>query len=274
MDHGRFDRLARAMAAGSSRRSVLRCAAGSVMTSPLALFGISAAAAQGNSNKDKDKDKKDTGSQGNQGGPGASGCRGEGHPCEGNQVCCAGLVCPDAKGETPPGNARRCTKAQNVVTTQTQVCTDDCPQTNQPVLVENKELFGTPPSYWIDVTCTFDAPLYRTVCDCIAYGQSTAPAVRTIALPAADICAVVITDEMRPVAAARPATNEATGGEANAGTGGWPMPMPAAVRSPWAMCAATRPTSPSTPVAVPPRPMPPAATTSWPSPAAGSLCWA
>ncbi len=177
MDHGRFDRLARAMAAGSSRRSVLRCAAGSVMTSPLALFGISAAAAQGNRNKDKDKDKKDTGSQGNQGGPGASGCRGEGHPCEGNQVCCAGLVCPDAKGETPQGNARRCTKAQNVVTTQTQVCTDDCPQTNQPVLVENKELFGTPPSYWIDVVCTFDAPLYRTVCDSIAYGQSTAPAV-------------------------------------------------------------------------------------------------
>jgi hypothetical protein len=29
------------------------------MTSPLALFGISAATAQGNSNKDKDKDTKD-----------------------------------------------------------------------------------------------------------------------------------------------------------------------------------------------------------------------
>jgi hypothetical protein len=109
MDHGQVDRLARALAGGVSRRSVFRRAAGSAMTSPLALFGISAAAAQGN--KDKDKDKKDKGNQGNQGEPGASGCRGEGHPCEGNQVCCAGLVCPAAKGTTPPGNARRCTKA-------------------------------------------------------------------------------------------------------------------------------------------------------------------
>ena len=37
------------------------------------------------------------------------GCRGEGHPCEGNQVemCCWPLVCAD-KGATSPGNARRC----------------------------------------------------------------------------------------------------------------------------------------------------------------------
>ena len=90
MDHEHFDRLARAMVAGVSRRSVLRRAAGSAMTSPLALLGISAAAAQGNSNKDKDKDKKEKGDQGNQGGPGASGCREVGHPCEGNQVCCSG----------------------------------------------------------------------------------------------------------------------------------------------------------------------------------------
>src|SRR3954462_1823275 len=44
MEHGHFDRLARAMAAGVSRRSVLRRAAGSAMTSPLGLVGISAAA--------------------------------------------------------------------------------------------------------------------------------------------------------------------------------------------------------------------------------------
>jgi hypothetical protein len=229
MDHGHLDRLARAMAAGVSRRSVLRRAAGSAMTSPLALFGINAAAAQGNSDKDKDKDKKDKENQGNQGdegGPGASGCRGEGHPCEGNQVCCPGLVCPEAKGSTPPGNARRCTKAETAVTTQTvvnannQVCAGNCAQTNQQaVLVENRERFATPPSYWIDVACNFDAPKYRTVCDCIAYGQPTAPAVKTITLPPADICAVVITEQMQP-AAARPTTTEATGGEANAGTGG------------------------------------------------------
>src|SRR5829696_8682449 len=127
MEHDHFDRIARAMAAGGSRRSMLRRAAGSAMTTPLGLFGISAAAAQGNSNKNKDKDKgkeKDKGNQGiqgDEGAPGASGCRGEGHPCEGNQVCCAGLVCPDEKGTTPPENARRCTKAQTAVTTRTEV---------------------------------------------------------------------------------------------------------------------------------------------------------
>jgi hypothetical protein len=214
MDYEHLDRLARALADGISRRSVLRRAAESAITSPLALVGISATAAQGNKDKDKDKDKKAKGPQGNQGdegSPGASACRGEGHPCEGNQVCCAGLVCPEAKGNTPPGNARRCTKAQTAVTTQTN---------QQTVIVENAASFGTPPSYWIDVSCTFDAPLYQTVCDCIAYGQPTAPAVHTITLPPADICAFVIAEEMRPAGAARTTTNEATGGEANAGTGG------------------------------------------------------
>ena len=55
MDHEHFDRLARAMAAGVSRRSMLRRAAGSAMTSPLALVGDQRAAAQGNKDKDKDK---------------------------------------------------------------------------------------------------------------------------------------------------------------------------------------------------------------------------
>lgn len=32
------------------------------------------------------------------------GCRADGHPCEGNQQCCAGLVC--RVGE--PGNKRQC----------------------------------------------------------------------------------------------------------------------------------------------------------------------
>ena len=70
------------------------------------------------------------------------------------------------------------------------------------------------------MACTYDAPRFRTVCDCIAYGEPAAPAVQTITLPPADICAVVIAEEMRPAGAARTATNEATGGEANAGTGG------------------------------------------------------
>ena len=106
MDYRDFDHLVRSMADGISRRSVLRRVAGSAITSPLALVGISATAAQGTKDKDKDKDKRakeNQGNQGNEGDPGSSACRGEGHPCEGNQVCCAGLVCPEAKGDTPPG---------------------------------------------------------------------------------------------------------------------------------------------------------------------------
>src|SRR5215208_143259 len=192
MEHDHFDRIARALAAGVSRRSMLRRAAGSAMSSPLGLFGISAAAAQGNSNKDKDKDKKkDQGNQGEQGGPGNSGCREAGHPCEGNQVCCAGLVCPEAKGSTPPGNARRCTaasasSAQTVVNANNQVCAGDCAQTNQQtVFVENRERIGTPPSYWIDVGCTYDAAKFQTVCDCVAFGAAEAPPVRKITIPPA-----------------------------------------------------------------------------------------
>jgi hypothetical protein len=200
------------------------------MTSPLGLVGISAAAAQGNSNKNKDKNKeKDKGNQGNQGGaevgPGNSGCRGAGHPCEGNQVCCPGLTC----GQEGPGNAMRCSAGsdtsvetnQTVVNTNNQVCAGDCAQTNQQaVLVENRELFGTPPSYWIDVACNYDAPKYQTVCDCKAFGAPGAPAVHTITLPPADICASVITEEQRPVSGPRTGSNVTTGGEANAGNGG------------------------------------------------------
>src|SRR5215207_9139219 len=232
MEHDHFDRIARAMAAGVSRRSMLRRAASSAMTTPLGLFGISAAAAQGNSNKNKDKDKgkeKDKGNQGNQGGadggPGNSGCRGAGHPCEGNQVCCAGLTC----GPDGPGNALRCSAGsattvetnQTVVNANNQVCAGDCAQTNQQaVLVENRERFGTPPSYWVDVACNYDAGKYQTVCDCKAFGAPGAPAVKTITLPPADICAFVITEEQRPAAAPRTETSVATGGEANAGNGG------------------------------------------------------
>src|SRR5262249_34838868 len=35
----------------------------------------------------------------------APACRKAGHPCEGNQECCEGLVCVDAPG---PGQAARC----------------------------------------------------------------------------------------------------------------------------------------------------------------------
>ena len=249
MEHETFDHLVRTMADRISRRSVLRRAAGSAMASPLGLAGITTAYAQGNG-KDKDKgNKKDKGNQGNQDPPGNSGCRGEGHPCEGNQVCCEGLTC----AVFGPGNALRCgtgtaavapeqiqttqtvvnqTTNQTAVNNNNQVCAGDCAQTNQQVvtmdtnqttLAGTQEFFGVPPTYWVDVACTFEAPLYRTICNCTGRGASGAPPIRKITLSPADICAFVISEETRVERVEeqpREVTNVATGGEANAGTGG------------------------------------------------------
>ena len=121
---------------------------------------------------------------------------------------------------------------QTVVNANNQVCAGNCAQTNQQVvtmdttqttLAGSQAFFGTPPTYWIDVACNFDAPKYRTICDCTGHGAAGAPSVRKITLAPADICAVVISEETRVVEErerTRPTTNEATGGEANAGTGG------------------------------------------------------
>ena len=230
MEHEHFDRIARAMAAGVSRRSVLRRAAGSAMTSPLGLFGISAAAAQGNSNKDKDKGKeKDKGNQGNQGAPGNSGCRGEGHPCEGNQVCCAGLACPEAKGTTPPGNARRCTAAsatsvetnQTVVNANNQVCAGTAPRrTSRRCWSRTGSALARPRA----IGSTWRAPTM------LPSTRRSAIASR-LARPKRRRCArsrcrrpTSAPSSLRRSSGPRgrraPATNEATGGEANAGTGG------------------------------------------------------
>jgi hypothetical protein len=94
--------------------------------------------------------------------------------------------------------------------------------TTQTTLAGSQEFFGTPPTYWIDVVCTFDAPLYRTICDCTGHGVAGAPPVRKITLAPADICAYVISEETRVVQERERIREggEATGGEANAGTGG------------------------------------------------------
>ena len=80
MDQDRFDNVVKSLATGADRRSVLKRIAGGALGGLLALRG-GAAVAQ-------------------------PGCRQEGHPCEGNQVCCPGLVCTPAAG---PGQAARCT---------------------------------------------------------------------------------------------------------------------------------------------------------------------
>jgi hypothetical protein len=206
MEYIQFDRLVRALTEDSSRRSVLRRAAKSAMVGPISLLGFDAALADGK-DKDKGKDKnkeKDKGKDKNQVNVNASG----------------GTATADSSG----GQAN-----QTVVQTNNQVCAGNCAQTNvqssavnttQSVLVE-QDFFGRPPSYWIDVACTFDAPLYRTVCDCVAHGEAGAPTVRKIALAPADICAYVISEETGLVSEQAPITvNADTNAEANAGNGG------------------------------------------------------
>ena len=236
MDHHEFDRFVRRLATGLSRRSMLRRAAGTAIASPMAVLGLDAAEArQGGRDRDRDRDRDNRGNRGQNG-----GCRDVGHPCVGNQECCEGLGCLPGG----PGNVLRCSSSlgattdsvqteQTVVQANNQVCVgDNCNQANQQavgdqvsqtqtqaVLVGSQAFLGTVPSYWVDVACTFDAPLYRTVCECTGLGNEGAPPIRKITLPSAEICAFVITEEMRPPRdRSRDVTIESS--EASAGTGG------------------------------------------------------
>jgi len=173
----------------------------------MGFLGIATARADGNDDKNKTKDKdrgNNKGDNNNDGSVNASG----------------GVATSSSQSN------------QTVVNANNQVCAGNCAQTNQQVvtmdttqttLAGSQEFFGTPPTYWIDVACNFDAPKYRTICDCTGHGAAGAPPVRKITLAPADICAVVISEETR-VVQERERTREgggvATGGEANAGNGG------------------------------------------------------
>src|SRR3712207_5456637 len=86
-----LDELARGMATGNvTRRRALGMLAGAAAG---AVVGVRGAQAQ-------------------------PGCRREGHPCEGNQECCPGLVCVEAAG---PGQAARCVRPK-----KTETCHGKC----------------------------------------------------------------------------------------------------------------------------------------------------
>jgi hypothetical protein len=216
MKHSNFDDLARTLTGGASRRSVLRRTAVVASGVATAAFGLgsSVASGQGNGQKKKNpKKKKQNQAQGNAQGQGG-GCRGEGHPCEGNQVCCAGLACI----RSGPGNALRCT-AQG--SQPAQGCPGQCPPTTQVMVSQEVATMAAPPVYWIETSCTFDAPAYQSICTCWVYGQPTAPRVQTITLPAAEVCAVVLREEFQASSAPAPAAGGTTGNvQASAGTGG------------------------------------------------------
>jgi len=238
MEHPEFDHFIRSLATGVSRRSVLRRAAGSAVAGPIAWLGADTARADGkDKNKDKNKDKSKGG--GAESLP-ASSCRDVGHPCEGNQECCAGLACV-ASG---PGAALRCSSSgigvpsttaqttQTAVQTSNQVCAGNCNQTTQQavggpleqtVIAGGATPFGPAPSYWVDASCTYNGAAYQTICNLTGHGSNGAPRVQKITIPASDICAVVVSEQMKPEAE-RPhnnnTTNVATGGQASAGNGG------------------------------------------------------
>jgi len=210
MDYPDFDQFARTMTTGASRRSVLRRVVASAITSPMGFFGIASARADGSPN-DKNKDKKkDKGRNNDKGGDN-----------NGVSVNASGGVATSSLQSN-----------QTVVNANNQVCAGNCAQTNQQVvtmdttqttLAGSQEFFGTPPTYWIDVVCNFDAPLYRTICDCTGHGADGAPAVRKITIPPADICAFLISEETSVVQErekTRGGGGEVSGGQANAGNGG------------------------------------------------------
>ena len=172
MDASRFDRLARGLAAGRDSRRRLLARAGGAFVVGLGLVSPPVAAQE-----DKDKDK------GN--GP---ACRGEGHPCEGNQTCCAGLTCVPSG----PGAADRCTAGT------TAECAGDCPATEQVVMVVDVDID-------VEADCAYSGETKRTTCTFTA--AASEGAVASVAVPESLLCAEVVGgdyDEVDLGANARP----------------------------------------------------------------------
>lgn len=220
MDISEFDTLARTFAGGLSRRSMLGRTARAAIASPLALTGMTALA-DGNKDKNNDKEK------------GKDKNKDKDRNPEG-QAPAGGPITVNAQG----GDAAA--SAQTVVQTNNQVCAGDCAQSNQQVAdvsLNQAVLAGSPtaalrpPTYWIDLVCTFDAPSYRTVCTGTAQGQEGAPLVQKITLPRDRFCAVVLQTESQPerretvqsqapVSSSNNAANAGNGGVANANANG------------------------------------------------------
>jgi hypothetical protein len=111
MDPTRFDALIRALSAGANRRGVLSGLGASVLAG---LVGWAPVAGKGKNRRRHQRDqrqrrrakaKERRQDQDQESAAEAKQCRGQGHPCEGNQRCCAPFVCV----VSGPGNAERCT---------------------------------------------------------------------------------------------------------------------------------------------------------------------
>lgn len=165
MEARQFDTLARALAVGRSRRSVVTRLATGFGTGMVAARGATRAGAQGSG----------------QAGQGPA-CREEGHPCEGNQECCEGLVCEPSG----PGAADRCTRLQE--------CPGECPA------IELTTEIVAARAFRLEVDCAFDEDTDQTTCECSAAGGEGDGEVTSIVVTAAATCAQVVGQEVEFVA--------------------------------------------------------------------------
>jgi hypothetical protein len=106
------------------------------------------------------------------------GCRREGHPCEGNQVCCEGLVC----SESGQGSSRRCVAGE----------TREADATTAPPALP--EVTTTLP-YHVDVSCDYDPNLDQTSCVFVGSADGDAPLVTAVILPVDTVCGDVVDGE-------------------------------------------------------------------------------
>ncbi len=218
MDIRNFDYLARGLSSEGTRRTLLRRAVSSLIAGPAAVAGSGVARVDGqNRNRDRNRDRdRDRDRDRNRD-------RGD------DQAAVTGPITVNA-----PGGAASASTAteQTVVQTNNQVCAGDCAQNsqqvvdnsvNQSVIAGSPDVFGRPPTYWVDMQCNYDAPAYRTTCTGVGRGQEGAPVVHGIELPRDRFCAIVIdysTQPERRETIRRTVPVETGGGQASAGTGG------------------------------------------------------
>jgi hypothetical protein len=212
MDRDPFDRLARKLTQAGSRRSLVSSVLRSTIAGPVALGGMHFVRADGKNKDTKDKDK------------------------DRNRGQSSGPVVVNAPGGTAAATTEQpaAPPAAQTTTVQTsnQVCAGDCAQTsqqalaptvNQAVLPGSLDASVRPPTYWLDLSCVFDAPAYRTTCTGTTHSPAGAPLVQKITLPTERFCAVVLDTTSQPEkreTVRRPAPAVAGGGQANAGNGG------------------------------------------------------
>jgi hypothetical protein len=155
MSARRFDDAARILASGLPRRRVV----GLLARAAVGVTALLASAPQ-------------AGAQ--------PGCRREGHPCEGNQTCCAGLICT----ESGPGAARRCTAGR------TTGCEGDCSTAEPSVVVVESDID-------IEADCAYSGEMRRTICTFTA--TAVTGTVRSLTVPEAILCSAVVGGDFEKV---------------------------------------------------------------------------